>query len=936
MGESISRLRHPPSRNGFLGVCLVIVALIPMTPVGGDAQIVTDISSSGLNTQVNITGTSYDITGGTRPGSGPNLFHSFGNFNVGAGDTANFLNDLGLATSNILGRVTGGNISQIYGTLQTTDFGNANLFLLNPTGIVLGPGASLNVGGSVSFTTVQYFRLFDGVGSVNFYANPVNDGLPDSILAINSSAFEFLSASPAGYGFLTTPAPTVSITVQGSNLAVPSGQSISLIGGKVVVEGGAQVSASSGSIYLASAASPGEFDLATLGALPNRDGVSFASSGSVSLAPASSIDVHGSSTVFIRGGQLALSMNEATLSTSEAPAPPDTIALGPGSSIQTTTIGTDPGADVQLTSGTIRMDGANITTVTVGLGSGGALQLQADSLTVENGASIVTATVDGGGVGGDVVLNVGTATLTGGSSIQSQTQNVTPGFGQGGHVSIQGLPGAESGAATSVALSEGSSLLSSSFGAGEGGRVTILSTSLTLDGADTSVKAEAADVGRGGDIVIGIRQAGFSGGATIRTITGSADPNAPAAATVTVQGLSGTGSLADAVSLSGTDSGIVSDTIGTARSGDVSVHAKVITLRDGAVIQTGTSVNTGAGGNVTVDAETLTISSEARIASLSAAGDAGQVAITADQLTMNNVSIESSTSSSGRGGDVVIDAEVVRLSNGATINSSTSEAGRAGDIAVHAPSITLRNGATISSSSTGAGNAGNISINSKASPGTSVLMEHSTINTSAALADGGNIEIYATDMIRLTDSLIISSVGNPTKTDTLGGNITIDPDFVILKGSEIRANAFAGDGGNIGITAGLFLADAFSQQNISASSEQGVSGTVQINAPINNLSSVVGRLPESLVEVQALLRAACAARLAQGQTSSFVERGRDSIPAGPEGLLASPFLPMTSGHLSRLPVTPSREPSNIQVRRRSGNESPAPAIIFSEHAACSS
>ena len=125
---------------------------------------------------------------------------------------------------------------------------------------------------------------------------------------------------------------------------------------------------------------------------------------------------------------------------------------------------------------------------------------------------------------------------------------------------------------------------------------------------------------------------------------------------------------------------IVSDTIGTARSGDVAVHAKTVILREGAVIQTGTSIKTGAGGNVAIDADSVDISGEARIVSLSAIGDAGKVAITADALTMNNVSIESSTSSSGQGGDVALNVGSVSLSNGAKINSSTSEAGRAGDI----------------------------------------------------------------------------------------------------------------------------------------------------------------------------------------------------------------------------------------------------------------
>ncbi len=1006
-------------RQGFLCLCRLLIALILILPSIGAAQITTTITPSGLNTQINQVGNAHTITGGTRPSGGPNLFHSFGDFNVGGGDIANFLNNTGLPTSNILGRVTGGTISNIDGTIQTTGFGSANLFLMNPFGIVLGPGASLNVGGSISFSTAQYLRLLDGLSnSAHFYANPANDGLPTSILTINSSAFEFLSASPTGYGYLTAPDPNATITVQGSNLAVPSGQSISLVGGKVVIEDGAQLSAPNGTINLGSAASPGEFDITTLGSQPNVEGTSFTSSGSVSLAPGSSINVSGPRTVFIQGGQLVLSVNEATLSTSEAPAPPDTIALGPGSSILTATAGTEAGADVQLRAGTVRMDGSNITTVTSGSGKGGEAQIHAGSLTMGNGTSIVTATTDGGGMGGDVALNVGTATLTGGSSIQSSSQVFTPGLGQGGQVSIQGLPGAESGAAESVTLSGDSFLLSSTFGTGEGGRVSILSRSLIMDGAGTNVKAEATDVGRGGDIVISVRQAGFSSGATIRTLTGTSESNAPAAATVTVQGLSGSGSMADVVDLSGTDSGIVSETTGTARSGDVAVHARTITLREGAVIQTGTSINTGAGGNVAIDADTLTISEQARITSVSGAGNAGQVTITADQLTMNDVSIESSTSSSGRGGDVVLNVGTVRLLSGATINSSTSGAGLAGNITMNVGTLSLATGSSISSASTGTevltnldgttqppgaagnvvitatgsftsdastiatsakanrggdvsitahsvhlsngtkitansdgpltvtklvldangrlveqvvgnGNAGNIRIDS----GSTFLMAQSSVTTEASQASGGQITINAPHMIRLIDSPISTSVAGAAG-DSNGGNISIDPDFVILKGSPILARAFAGSGGAINVTSGLFLADPASV--VDASSTLGVSGTVQINAPINNLSSVVGRLPESLLAVQALLRASCAAKLAQGATSSFVERGRDSIPAGPEGLLASPFLPMAAEHSMQRQAKPLAKTSGLQLRRLLGKELPSSITLVSDHAGCSS
>src|SRR4029453_10294202 len=145
-------------------------------------QAASPITGSGLNTQVSppVTlpsgQTQQNITGGTRPGGGTNLFHGFGNFNVPNNNIANFLNDSGLATSNILGRVTGGNISNIFGTIQTTGFGNANLFLMNPAGFLFGPNATVNVGGMVSFTSADYLRLTD---NARFNAVP---GTADALL----------------------------------------------------------------------------------------------------------------------------------------------------------------------------------------------------------------------------------------------------------------------------------------------------------------------------------------------------------------------------------------------------------------------------------------------------------------------------------------------------------------------------------------------------------------------------------------------------------------------------------------------------------------------------------------------------------------------------------------------------------------------------------
>ncbi|MGQ0557086.1 MAG: two-partner secretion domain-containing protein [Nitrospiraceae bacterium] len=935
MDELRTMSRHPASvKKPCLCAFLLIVTFIPISPSVSAAQGTTDITSSGLNTQINQAGNSYTITGGTRPGDGPNLFHSFGNFSVGGGDLANFLNNTGLLTSNILARVTGGNISNIDGTIQTTGFGSANLFLMNPSGIVLGPGASLNVGGSVSFTTAQYLRLFDGVSSANFYGSPANDGLANSILTINPSAFEFLSASPAAYGFLTAPDPNATIKVQGSLLKVLEGQSLSLVGGNITIQSGilsdgttqaANLQAPGGRINLASVASPGEVLLSNFQPAPNINGASFTTMGTVTLKEGATLSVSGqldefgtpigqgnSGTVLIRGGQLVMD----------------------ASSIQAITWGAANGlstaVDIQVSQKIALANASTIATATFGSGRGGDVRLTAPTLTIENSPqSILTTTGEGGGVGGDVVLNVGTVSLLGGSSIESSSQ----GLGQGGNVTIQGFEGTGS-AAESVTLSGDSFLSSATAGSGAGGRVAITSKSLTMEGAATTVKSETTGVGRGGDIVVNVQHASLSGGATIKTLTFSNEDNAPAGGSVTVQGLQEAGSMADSVALSGLGSGIVSDAqgAGTISAGDVTVHAKTIRLADGAVIQAGTLDTTGAGGNVTIVADSVDISGRSSISSQARGADAGRTHITANRLLLNNASIASNTTSSGRGGDVVLNVGTMSLSNGATINSSTSEAGRAGDITMNVGSLTLANHSEITSSSTGgieieagAGDAGNITVQSRST----VVLDNSSITTEAIEASGGQITINAPHMVQLVDSRVSTSVKDGTGG---GGNISIDPDFVILNGSQILAQAFAGSGGAINVTAGLFLADPASV--VDASSTLGVSGTVQINAPINNLSSVVARLPESLLAVQALLRASCAAKLAQGATSSFVERGRDGIPAGPDGLLASPYLPPTAGYAAQQQTMPSTRLSGIQLRRLFRQERPASVTFISDHGGC--
>ena len=217
----------------------------------------------------------------------------------------------------------------------------------------------------------------------------------------------------------------------------------------------------------------------------------------------------------------------------------------------------------------------------------------------------------------------------------------------------------------------------------------------------------------------------------------------------------------------------------------------------------------------------------------------------------------------------------------AKITSSTSATGPGGNISIAAAqSVSLSNGAIISANSTGLGNAGSITINA----GNQFLSQNASITTEANQASGGNIFIQATDSIRLVNSQLSTSVqGGPS---TSGGNITLDPAVVTLQNSHVLAQAVQGQGGNIRIIAGTFLADQSSL--VSASSQFGLSGTVNIQSPVSSLSGTLATLPQRPLQVQHLLQQRCAAQ-ANGRMSSLVVAGRDALPVEPGGWLLSPL-----------------------------------------------
>ena len=192
-----------------LAALLTVVALLH----AAHAQIATD---GTLGAATTLTGPNYSIPHTLGQTFGPNLFHSFRDFNLAGGESATFSGPNSIA--NILARVTGGNVSNINGRLASTIPG-VNFFMINPSGVVFGPNAQVDVGGAFTVSTADFVRLQNG--GVFHAGNP--------------AASVLTSAPPSAFGFLNSqPAP---IEINGSTLQIKAGKSLSLIGGDVLLKG---------------------------------------------------------------------------------------------------------------------------------------------------------------------------------------------------------------------------------------------------------------------------------------------------------------------------------------------------------------------------------------------------------------------------------------------------------------------------------------------------------------------------------------------------------------------------------------------------------------------------------------------------------------------------------------------------------------------------
>ncbi|NER83334.1 MAG: filamentous hemagglutinin N-terminal domain-containing protein, partial [Leptolyngbya sp. SIO1D8] len=132
--------------GNFFSIQPALAQLIPDDTLGVESTVVT----SSIETDNVLV---EQIEGGATRGSF--LFHSFFDFNIAENQQVYFANPNGI--DHILTRITGLSSSNIFGTLGVS--GEADLFLLNPNGVIFGPNVQLDIRGSFLVSTADSFNL---------------------------------------------------------------------------------------------------------------------------------------------------------------------------------------------------------------------------------------------------------------------------------------------------------------------------------------------------------------------------------------------------------------------------------------------------------------------------------------------------------------------------------------------------------------------------------------------------------------------------------------------------------------------------------------------------------------------------------------------------------------------------------------------------------
>lgn len=603
----------------YLGLLLCL--LVGETIVSNNAtfaEVVPDATlgrESSVVTPVVVNGTPIEqINGGAVRGA--NLFHSFAQFNIGAGQAAYFTNPAGV--DRIFSRVTGGSRSEILGTVGV--LGTADLFLINPNGIIFGANAQLNVAGSFIGSTASGVKFADGT---EFRAtNPQNPLLTVSTpvglqfgqtagdilvqgqgqpLPISPGSLAPFQTEQEAIATFTNPeaiqveaiALLTSLLSRPSGLQVPPGKTLALVGGNLNLESG-HLTAKAGRVALGSVAQPALVSLTPTDVGWTLGYENVQNFGDINLLKQSSIDT--------TAGDTQIRAKNVTLANQ--------------SSLLAETFGIFNGKEINIQASQLNISGDSVVlTGTVGSGRGGDVNFQVERLNVADGSAAITGVL-GDNQGGKLTINASEYTNVSGNSLLTTS---SLGSGAGGDIAIQ---------TGKLSIQDRGKIVSASAGSGNAGSLVVKATDSVEIGKNSFLTASTATNGNAGFLSVN------------------------------------TGNLIV------TDGGNISNaTSGSGNGGTLVLQAERVKLSNEALVTVG-SLGTGTAGELIVSARSIELDNNAALTATTSSGNGGNINLQAKDLLLlrrgSNISTRAGTleTRSGTGGTISIDtANLVALNN---------------------------------------------------------------------------------------------------------------------------------------------------------------------------------------------------------------------------------------------------------------------------------
>ena len=792
-----------------------------------------------------------------------NLFHSFSEFNLNATDRAYFAVPTGV--ENILTRVTGTDVSHIRGTLGVD--GGANLFLLNPKGIIFDRQAQLDIQGSFLATTADSYIFREDLDFSAIDPQP-------PLLAINI---------PIGLQFGGAPGAIVNNSRTETAIAIPEGlragkgQTLSLLGGEITSAGG-YLNTVEGRIELGAVAGGSKLKLnpSDRGWIVDYDGVEEFADLKISENGGIDGGNTGNAEIVLKGKNISLGYNwdsaqldlkQSDFSPSKplivldelAPDRVQIAADNQDNSIPSTieieashtlsiidpsnqqqnilahTSGTGDAGAINLTADRIIIYGASLESWTLAeaTGDSGAIDLTANNLAIQYGGGGVNTFSEG--AGGTISLNIAEDIAIASGGFGAEARDI----GAGGTVEI---------AANNLKIVSGG-IGTGTFASGKGGTIDLkIADNLTIDTGGFG--ADAKGSGDGGSIKIEAKN---------------------------IQFLS---------------AGIGVNTWGSGLGGKIVINAETMMFKDGVIgAESGQNIdlrdfvaddapeefggrNAGDGGDIQITAKNLSIDNANITTSTFGTGNAGNLSFKVNSITAVGgdliTGINSFTDGRGTGGNIEIIGDRLEVSQEATIAANSSNIGRAGDITIDIKNLLqLDSSGTISVDGGEVGLPGNINIKSE-----DLRLRQGKISATTNQGIQGNIRLSGEQLLLRDRSQIITNAG----LDATGGNISIDLKYNLLgtDNSEITASAEKGQGGNIQInTKGIFFTQ---DSSINANSQSGADGTTKVSTLVDDrLDSDLIQLPNKPTQQQQKLALSCSSN----SNNRFLSVGRGGLPENP-------------------------------------------------------